>query len=254
MRLRSKVFFILVIAVIIPIILMIILSKTENEFFESLIESKIISSSRQEKTAPFREGERFLYKVKLGLFTAGSAELMFHGRGVLGGRDVYIITFEVKLANFYDKETIYTELDDFYPIRVKRDVRMFGRSIEITEDYDQNNKLVKIQRKQKDKTTIKVIQSDKKIQNIISLIYFYRNSEFKIGSAFTFNLPLKEVKMKVSSLEDIEVPKGKYRAHLLESIPKKYKFWLDTTKEKIPLMIDGAISFTGARMVLVETY
>ena len=73
------------------------------------------------------------------------------------------------------------------------------------------------------------------------------------GSILNFNLPTQKVKMKVSDVGKIKVPSGTYSAYLLESIPKKYRVWFDTSKDSVPLRIDGAIAFGGAKMVLVDT-
>ena len=233
---------------------MIIGSKTGHKSWNSLIEFEALKLRRQNGPIPFREGERFLYDIILGLFKAGSAELIFHGLDTLDGREVYVITLETKLTNFHDKEKIYADVNNFYPVRVERDINMWGRSIEIVEDYNQNDKFVKIQKKEWGRTKVQTIHSDKKIQNAILLIYFYRNSKFKEDSVFAFNLPTKKINMKLSKIEEIRVPKGTYKAQLLKSMPGQYKVWFDTTKEKIPLRIDGMMSFTGGRMVLSEIH
>ena len=230
--------------------------KTEDKIWNSLAQAKakIIKQQTEADPLPFRKGEKFLYKVKLGIFTVGSAELIFEGRDTLDGRDVYVISLESRLAKVYDKEKIYADVNTFNPIRVERDIDIFGKRSKILEEYDQDENYVKIQNTRKDKTTTDIIHSDESLQNVISMIYFYRNSGLKLNSTLDFNFPTKKIKMKVSKLEEITVPKGKYKAFLLESTPKKYKVWFDTTNKRIPLKINGAIALTGLTMVLDEVH
>lgn len=253
MRLRNKLIFVLIIALIIPATL-VILSKTENKFWDSLISAEPAKQQSQSRVVPFRRGEKFVYKIKLGNFTVGSAELVFKGKSTLGSADVYVITFEVKLAKVYDKETIYVDPETFNPLRVERKIKMFGKPSEVVEEYNQDDKFVRITTIKGEKTTHKTILSDSALQNIISLIYLYRKDKLNVGSVSSCNFPTKKLDMLVSKMEFIEVPKGNYKAYLLESVPKKYKIWIDTAGVKAPLRIDGAVSFTKLKMVLDEAH
>jgi hypothetical protein len=250
---KNKIVIIAVIFTLTVAILVKVVPRSKDEGWISLRDLDIPIYKEQSLIAPFREGEKFIYKVKLGALTIGSAELTFEGKSMLDARDVYVIVFEVNSGKIYDKEIIYAEPVTFYPLRVDRTVKVFGSSMKIQENYNQDEKFVEIHKTQRGKTTVKIIRSDSKLQNIISLVYFYRTSGLKDGSELNFNLPTQKVKMRVSKIDELRVPKGIYEAYLLESVPKKYRVWFDDSKDSIPLRIDGAISFGAAKMVLVET-
>jgi hypothetical protein len=205
------------------------------------------------KPLPFKKGENLVFRLDLGFFSIGTANLIFEGRTQLDGKEVYLIKFITHVANFYDKENIYAEIDSFLPLRVDRDIKMFGKKINIVEEYNQKEKFVKITRSTSGKRTEQIIRSNKEIDNILCLVYFYRMpNNIEIGEKMFINLPLKQLEMEAKDIKKIEIAKGKFNSYILESKPKGYSFWFDTSPRRLPLRIDGAIKFGNIAMVLSD--
>ncbi|MBM3251857.1 MAG: DUF3108 domain-containing protein [Candidatus Omnitrophica bacterium] len=202
---------------------------------------------------PFKDGEKLMFRVKLGFLTIGRSQLIFQGKTKLDEKEVYLIKFTTKTTSFNDTETIYAELDSFLPLKVERDIRMLGKKINITEEYNQEKKMVTITRTEGAKTTKEIIKSDSQLNSILCLIYFYRlPGNIELGKTLSINLPLKKIRLKVKDIQELDVPAGEFDAFLLESEPKGYNFWFDTSISRLPLSIDGAIKFGNARLLLED--
>jgi hypothetical protein len=171
----------------------------------------------------------------------------------LDGKEDYLIKFVTKTNNFNDTETIYADIDSFLPIKIERDIRMLGRKIDIVEEYNQEKNFVKIIRTEGSKTTEQTIKSDSQLNSILCLIYLYRlPGNIELGKTMTINLPLKKIQVKVNVIKDVTVPAGEFDAFILESQPKGYNIWFDTSSSRLPLSIDGAIKFGNARLLLED--
>ena len=196
--------------------------------------------------------EKFRYGIYLTGFKIGESTISFEGIKELNGRDVVFITMESKAPSFYDYEEIYGSVDDFTPLLVKRKVRMLGEDIQITEEYDQENKKVTITRKSKE-TKVQTISSEKQLNNIILFLFYLRTKKrLEIGEKIAFNLPTKSLEMVISKTTSIKTPKGRFEAYYLESSPSKYRAWFSSDEDLIPLRIDGAVGFGNTRLVIIE--
>ncbi|OQX52926.1 MAG: hypothetical protein B5M48_04360 [Candidatus Omnitrophica bacterium 4484_213] len=182
---------------------------------------------------PFRKGETVSYRVQWKGIHIGSAKLIF-------GDEIILQTHTL---NFKDIERIKGDAD-YYPLEVSRDIRLFGRSIQILEKYDQKKRSVEILRKTAGRTSRQVISSDAKIHHPILLIYYFRSQELKLGESWMINLPLAgKYKMEVTKLEKIKTPVGKYLAYRIESFPSEIKFWISADERRLPLKIEKNDSF-----------
>jgi len=218
------------------------------------IKAKVVNIGLN-KTAerPFKDGEKLIFRVKLGFLTVGRSQLIFEGKSKLDGKKVYLIKFNTKTKSFVDNETIYVDPDKFLPLRVERDIKMFGRKIDIVEEYNQKEKYVKITRTESGKTEEKIIRSDGEIDSILCLIYLYRMpGSIEIGKTMSINLPLKKINIKVKNIRNAWVPAGEFDTYVLESQPRGYNFWFDTSKNRLPLSVNGAITFGNARLLLED--
>ncbi|HOX53864.1 MAG: DUF3108 domain-containing protein [Candidatus Omnitrophica bacterium] len=248
---------ILIFLILINIIL--VLYNSRNYFKETLnkgydfSKTKIKFLAPETKSLPFKNGEEFVYRIDMGFIPLGRARLSFGGKIKIKGQDLYLIKFKTNTVNFKDTETIYAQPDTFLPVRIERDINMWGVSSKIVEEYNQKEKSVKITKTELGKTNVQTINSDSELQNVICMIYYYRlDNNIELGKTVNINLPLKKIAVEAKEIRKVKLPKGKFEAFILESVPGGYDLWFDTGKNRIPLKITGAITFGNAALVLLD--
>jgi len=202
---------------------------------------------------PFAAGEQLQYGIYSALLKVGSAVITYQGREEFNGTSVDVVKLEAHAPGFHDIDIIYGDFATFTPRFVKREISLFGEKISITEDYNAASNSVTVTRKAKE-TTVETIKSDKRIGNIILLLYYFRiNKErLAVGDALTFNLPTKQLLMKVSKFSQLSVPMGKFRSVYIHSLPPKFKVWLAPDEGNLPLKIQGAIGFGNTFLSLID--
>lgn len=182
---------------------------------------------------PFKKGETISYRIQWKGMRVGSANLIFGDEIIL----------QTNTLNFKDIERIKGDAD-YYPLEVRRDIRLMGRSIQILEKYDQKKRSVEILRKTAGKTSRQIISSDAKIRHPVLFIYYCRSQELKLGKSWVVNLPLLgKYRMEVTKLEKVNTPAGKYLAYRIESFPSEIKFWISADERRLPLKIKKNDSF-----------
>lgn len=205
----------------------------------------------QEKPMPFRKGEVITYAIKKLAVKAGDATLTFEGETTIDGRTVYLIIFKADGFNFYDEEKIYVATDTFAPVKVLRDLNIFGNKEKITEDYLTKEGKIVISKTADGKTTQEVIQKDGQIDNIYGVIYRYRaNGAFTIGDQVNLRLPTKDIILKLEKAVQIKAAGKLYQSFFMTSVPSKYQVWFDSSEQKIPLRINGAVGMANTTMIM----
>lgn len=201
---------------------------------------------------PFRPGELIEYEVRLNFLRFGKASLTYNGAVVKNDAKALSISFLVDVVNFEDLEQIYADFNTFNPLWVKREIKFINRDEFINEDYASKPNCVKITKYKNDKiVSSREIKSDSSFQNVIAGIYYCRKlKELRPGEKFALNLPLNKLELQVKGIQDIKLASGKFKAYYIESIPRKYRFWLSADKKRIPLKVEGAISFSPAAMMM----
>lgn len=205
---------------------------------------------------PFKPGEKITYQVEKISVPAGTATVEFKGEKDIGGRKALLIVFTADGPKFYDQEMIYVDPESFQPVHVDRDVNIFGKKEKITEEYDLKKGSVKITKIAGGKMTTQVIEKGQALDNIYGFIYKYRlKGSFKIGDSFNLNLPTKDVKIKLIKQYDISAGGKNYNTFLMQSEPRRYNVWFDSSPQRIPVRIDGGVGFGRTTMVLqkIET-
>lgn len=201
---------------------------------------------------PFLAGEKLKYGIYSTGLKVGAATITYLGNKEVNGTLVSCITLEAKLPGFYDLEKIYGDIENYAPVKVEREIELFGNNIYITEEYNKNNNEVLITRKSKETQIIK-IESKERISNIILLLYHFRyKKSFKIGDSLKFNLPTKSLEMLIDRKTVISVPRGRFKAILVKSLPSQFKVWFLSDTDNIPLRIQGAIGFGNMYLELMD--
>jgi len=198
-------------------------------------------------------GEVIHYDVRSLAVKQADALLELKGLVKVDGRDVYLITFEARGMKFLDIEKIYADPKDLYPVRVERDLNIWGSVEKIVETYDQDKFTVTVVKttKAKPKPVQLVIQKKDRIDNIYCFIYRYRlTGDFRIGASLKLNLPTKDVSMEISKKATLEAAEKTFDTVFLETIPAQYRLWFDMSNRKIPLRIDKLGMVGGTSMIM----
>ena len=191
-----------------------------------------------------------------GPLEIGESELVFHGHVTAKGEDAVFITFESRLAAFYDFEKIYAHPEDLYPLLVERRIKNFGFSTDIVEDYNPEDKNLEIMRKGPFSNENKFIQKDDPIQNPLLLVYYCRRLCFagaEPGHRFKVVLPLSEFDLILTGIEKVETPAGAFDAYLFESDPEQVRFWIAKDEHYTPLKVENLTSFGPTSLTLKKT-
>jgi hypothetical protein len=200
-----------------------------------------------EETVTDYLGEKITYNIKMGLTNLGRAYFTNLRKAKLRDQQVNIITFETNVIKFHDVETIYTDPVDFLPLRVERDIRAWPKYEKIIEEYDPQKCSLTITKAVGKKKDVLVIKKDSPLHNAILLPYFVRRiKKLDIGWHTKINLPTQEFDIKLVSLEDIEVPAGKFKTFYFESTPSRFNIWITADDRRIPVKMKGmgALGYT----------
>jgi hypothetical protein len=198
-------------------------------------------------------GEKMTYDVRLGSISLGRSTFSHMPSVALNGKMLIVMVFETSLARFKDIETIYTDPQTFLPVRVERDVLKWFTQEKITEDYNQRDFTVTINKKKGNKTETSVIKKDGPIHNAILLPQsIRRNVKLDAKEALIANLPTSRYEIKLASVEEIKVPAGTFKAYHFKSTPSQIDIWISADERKIPVKIQSNSFAFGYIMVLKE--
>lgn len=209
------------------------------------------SAPAQNSPFPFPIAETITYTIKKFGVKVGEATLTLGGLEKVEARDLYRMTFTAKAPNFFDQEQIWVEPATLYPVLVKRNLNIFGKKEKIIEKYDLAKGEIKIRKEAGGKISEQIITDKRNVDNIYCFLYRFRmRGEAKKGSTFMVQLPTKNVRIDVRERTQLKIAKRSYEAIYLESNPREYKMWFDTSARMIPLRIDGAMGIASTSLVI----
>lgn len=186
-------------------------------------------------------------KIKFGVYSnglkVGSGELFYGGLKIEEGDRLQRVLFQVSTLSVKDREDIRGTIDFSAPVRVSRSVRLFGRDESIQEVFSPDYRHVQIRKSVDGKDAPDVnISSDKEFGHVLLFLYRLRNDkDLAPGKVYDVNLPTQRFKMKVVDTRVLRSPLGRHQTFYLESSPPKYKIWLKTTPDRLPVRIQGLI-------------
>lgn len=156
------------------------------------------------------------------------------------GKKANLIIFKTEAPGFKDKEVIFSDRESSIPFFVQREISLFFRDENITEEYFPEEHYFNLTKFVGGKKVEESRISGKgPIQNAILVPFSLRNSSrLGIGSTFKVILP-GEFTVKLVSLEDVAVPAGKFRAYHFTSKPEKFEIWISADDLRIPVKIRG---------------
>jgi len=220
------------------LVLLVIFSlKTVSFSFAESIESR------------FRNKEKLVYKIYYNGVPSGKIEWKYLGKQSIkeGEAEVLLLSSKaklLKLLNLTSKEKVFLDSKTCLPLRVERNVALFGKKETITEIYDQENGFVTI-KKSRSKTSEEKIYQDAPIHNILELLYFFpQGIELKPNGWMEFNLPTQKVRIKMVGERRLRINgKSKDTYLLVGRGAKRFNIWLDKEK-RLPLRLEF-ITITG---------
>ena len=207
--------------------------------------------SAADSNSPFVPGEKITYGIqKLGV-RVGTATLEFKGKANLNDIPVLQIIFTSQAPKFLDEENIYLDEKTFCPLRVKRNLNIFGKKEQISEDYDVQKGSVKITKMAGGKTSTQTLEKPERMDNIYGFLYRYRQrGRFQIGEKLTLNLPTRDAVIILKKKMNLKANGEVHDSFFMQSDPKQYFIWFDNSPQHIPLRIDGALGMGKTSMVM----
>ena len=191
---------------------------------------------------PFAPGEKIHYSVKQMGVKAGDAVLEFKGDDYIDGRKCTLVIFTANGFNFYDEERIYLDPVSLTPVKVLRDLNIFGNKENIMEEYTADNGAVRITKVANGKTTVQDIAPSASVipgahfDNIYGFLYRARQGEkMEIGRVLDMHLPTVNLKLEGVQVVAFNAAGKQYSALKMQSNPSKYTIWFDQGPQRLPL-------------------
>ena len=195
---------------------------------------------------PARVGEILTYTVKIAGIAAGKQVTEVVGRTTIDGHDVYRLTSESRTNSFFSKfyhfqdskESLITT-DQYFPVRFTKNLedRSYRARVKVNffcegaaAEYSKNEALKKI------KAPIGT-------QDELSMVYFVRSKDLKVGQTYTFPVLIKD------AVQDVVLTA--YRREMMktealgrvETIALRtshgYLIWLTNDERRFPVRIEA---------------
>jgi hypothetical protein len=201
---------------------------------------------------PYGPGEKIRYAIKQSAVKVGEATLEFQGETYRDGKKYTLIVFTSKGFNFYDEERIFVDGATLMPLRVIRDLNIFGKKEQIMEDYDQASGTIRVTKVAHGETTEQVLKKEGAIDNIYAFLYRFRGqSEFKKDATYDLKLPTLDINIAHIKSMTFNAAGKVYQASLMRSIPPKYSIWMDESDKHLPLRIAGSVGIANTVMTMI---
>ncbi len=160
-------------------------------------------------------------------------------------RRVNLTVFETHVAGFHDKEKIYSDPESLMPLRVERYISYWFSKEYIVEMYlPRENELIITKFLKGKQAERSVFKSNGPIHNAILLPFSLRKMQkLETGWSYDIRLPA-EFKVRLVSVEDVNVPAGLFKAYRFTSNPAGFEIWITNDAAQIPVKIKGQGKFS----------
>jgi hypothetical protein len=191
----------------------------------------------------FKGREQFAYKIYFNGIYSGTINWQYKGKQEIDGRKVEVLqvisdTKILKFLNMDSQENIYLDAVNYLPVKVERNLIMFGSKEVIRETYDQQQGLVKIEKSAAKNEVIELKQTPP-IHNILALLYFFpQDVQLLAGQSQEFNLPTQKVIIKSAGIKELKTKQRKKETYfLMGKGAKRFNLWLDK-QDRLPLRLE----------------
>jgi hypothetical protein len=199
---------------------------------------------------PIRVGEILTYSVKIAGIPAGKQITQVVQATTLNGHRVYHLTSEsqtdsvfAKLYHFRDWKESYVTTDQLYPVRHVKDLedRKYRAHVEVNFDVDNGSAQYSKNQNRK------VIAAPSGIQDELSMVYFVRFKQLRVGQTYTFPVLVKDKPQNVTlSIDRREIMKtsalGRVETLVLHT-SHGYLMWLTNDSRRLPVRIEAETPF-----------
>ena len=191
-------------------------------------------------------GEKITYEIS----PLGTAEYNDMGSVILEDKKVRLVTFRTSIIGFNDLEKIYYDPKMLLPLRVERDLSFPFSKEYLVEEYNLEKFSLYIKKYVENKVVKEYsFQAAGPINNAILLPFYLRTIDvLELGWSSTIYLP-DTYKISLVSIEEIEVPAGKFKAYHFSSQPQKFEIWISQDPERLPLKIKDTQGY-GYTMIM----
>lgn len=195
----------------------------------------------------FDESKVLNYSISFNGIPSGHIRWVYLGKESIAGKEVLALSIEsetdiLRLLNLVSSEKIYLDAKTNLPVKVERDVSLFGKKELIQEKYDQEAGKVTITRKVGEESIKEeVYRQAVPIHNILELLYFFpEDIDLKQhqGQWMSFNLPNQRVEIRFNSKRSVTVNGQRKEAYFLEGKgARRFNLWL-CQENRLPLQLD----------------
>ena len=208
---------------------------------------------------PIQIGEVLTYSVKIKGLPAGTQVTKVVEKTMLADQPVYRFKSERqtgsllgKLYHFYDQTESYVTTDQLYPLKYVRHLEEQKKRWHIEVDFNHGEGTVQYTKNADNKT----LDSPIGIQDDLSMIYFLRSKELRVGQ--TYRLPVlirdkcEHVTLEIRRREVIKTKVlGRVEALVLRT-SHGYLMWLTNDERRIPVRIEAETSRMGKLVGVLE--
>ncbi|MCP4652889.1 MAG: DUF3108 domain-containing protein [Candidatus Omnitrophica bacterium] len=194
--------------------------------------------------ARFEGKDTLTYSVYFNGFFSGKIKWVYVGTQKISGKqvDVLHLDSDTKIFSFLDmtsKEKIFLDSQTHLPIKVQRDIVLFGKDEKIEEFYNQDEGFVRITRSTAQEVPQEILRQDAPIHNILALLYFFPSDvDLDKKNKAVYNLPTRKVTITTRGTRKLRLGKEKVEAYFLVGKgAKRFNLWLDK-KRKTPLRLE----------------
>ena len=194
-------------------------------------------------------GEKFTYEVRLLGFKIGTQIDQVLGKELINGQETYHFKSEIKTNPFFSKFYYLSEQIDSWvgtsnllPVRTITDIDRgkYRKHYEFLVNHANKKATVSSEHS----NTTQQIDITSNTLDSLSLIYYLRNQELKLGNSYNFTLLTKsgveQVKVRIVKEEKVSTPYGKSTTLMAKQIgaDTDITIWFTTDKTHIPVKIE----------------
>jgi hypothetical protein len=205
-----------------------------------LLEAEILNP------CPIHVGEVLTYRVKIAGISAGHQVTKVVEATTLNGQPVYRLTSEshtsslfAKLYHFRDEQESYVTTDQLYPVQFTKDLEDRKYRAEVTVSFDLKTGTAQYSKNQHSKE----IEVPVGTQNELSMVYFVRSKDLRVGQTYTFPVLVKDKAEKVTLKpyrREIMKTEGLGQVETVAlRTSHGYLIWLTNDEHRIPVRIEA---------------
>lgn len=195
---------------------------------------------------PARIGEILTYTVKIAGISAGKQVTEVVGRTAIDGHDVYRLTSEsrtnplfAKFYHFQDLKESYITTDQFYPVRFTKNLEDRSYKAHVNVNFFCEGGAAEYSKNE----ACKKIKAPIGTQDELSMVYFVRSKDLKVGRTYTFPVLIKDaVQDVILTAYRREVIKTEALGRV-ETIALRtshgYLIWLTNDERRFPVRIEA---------------